>query len=297
MSPASKAISPALYGYLRRQYMVRQVPKRLRSGPPAVLRVMGRHIGMFGMLHVIFGVLHFAESRGHAVEISLESGPYLDPERGENWWAYYFEPSILSFDELNTDPMEIIELEELWMFARYGTTLSTNVAHKIMSNVSVKDHIQAKVDEFAAQNFLQKHVIGVHYRGTDKVDQRDTGRPVEAVRVPYDYVFEHLDTYDTSSHFFVATDEAEFVTAMIERFGSRVLAYDAIRSSGGWGIHYEQREFSPYQAGEDALVDCLLLSKCNHLVRTESSLSRFSNVFNPMLRPTNLTNRYNKNRR
>ncbi|GEM_PF-2975719 len=71
VSPASKAISPSLYGYLRRKYVVRQFPKRLRSGPPALLHVPGYHIGMFGMLHVISGVLHLAESRGHSVEINL----------------------------------------------------------------------------------------------------------------------------------------------------------------------------------------------------------------------------------
>ena len=293
----SKAISPSLYGYLRRKYVVRQFPKRLRSGPPAILHVPGYHIRMFGMLHVIFGVLHFAESRGHSVEINLEVGPYFDSERGTNWWAYYFEPSRFVFTGQNMDGMDPLKVDAIWRFARYGNTLSINAAHQVMSNLSVKDHIRAKADEFAAQNFVERHVIGVHYRGTDKVDQQDKGRPVEAVRVPYDYVFEYLATYDTSSYFFVATDEAEFVTAMTERFGDRVLAYDAIRSQGGWAIHYEQRDSSPYQAGEDALVDCLLLSKCDHLVRTESALSRFSNIFNPVLRPINLTDRYNRDRK
>jgi hypothetical protein len=190
-----------------------------------------------------------------------------------------------------------MKVEALWRFGRYGNTLSINAAHQVMANVSVKNHIRTKADDFAAQHFAGRHVIGVHYRGTDKVNQRDKGTLVEAVRVPYDYVFEHLENYDTSSLFFVASDEAEFVTAMTQRFGDRVLAYDAIRSQGGWGIHYEQRGSSPYQAGEDALVDCLLLSKCNHLVRTESALSRFSNVFNPALKPINLTDRYNRDRR
>ena len=274
-----------------------QLPKRLRSGPPAVLRVTGRHVGAFSMLHIIFGVLHFAESRGHSVEINLQAGPYFDQERGTNWWSYYFEPSQIVFSSQNTNETETNELESLWRFARYGSSLSINAAHQVLSNLYVKDHIRAKVDEFTAQNFTQRHFIGVHYRGTDKVDQRDTGRPVEAVRVPYDYVFEHLENYDTSSLFFVASDEAEFVTAMTERFGDRVLAYDAIRSQGGWGIHYEQRGSSPYQAGENALVDCLLLWKCDHLVRTESALSRFSSIFNLVLKPINLTDRYNRDRR
>jgi hypothetical protein len=47
---------------------------------------------------------------------------------------------------------------------------------------------------------------------------------------------------------------------------------------------------SNYKKGEGALIDCLLLSRCNTLIRTTSFLSAWASIFNPKL-PIVLVNR------
>ena len=63
---------------------------------------------------------------------------------------------------------------------------------------------------------------------------------------------------------FVATDEEPFLQFMKTKFRRRLVYYkDAYRSDDGQPLHFNQA-LSAYKKGEDALLDCLLLSKCNY---------------------------------
>lgn len=127
-------------------------------------------------------------------------------------------------------------------------------------------------------------VIGVHYRGTDKA--------VDARRVPYDEVAasvsSHLMTIDPGGKVFVATDEGAFVDFMRARFPGRVIARAMFRSVDGRPIDVVNADGN-YQKGLDAVVDCVLLSRTQFLVRTASNLSLCATFFNPSL-PTLLLN-------
>ncbi len=56
---------------------------------------------------------------------------------------------------------------------------------------------------------------------------------------------------------------------------------EAHRSSGTAGVHLSNR--NQYKIGEESILDALLLSKCDLLVRTSSNLSLWSTYFNPDL--------------
>ena len=64
----------------------------------------------------------------------------------------------------------------------------------------------------------------------------------------------------------------------------------AIRSESNRPLHASHP--NPYQGGEDALLDCLLLSKSDILVRTSSNLSLISSFFSPEIPVINLSERY-----
>jgi len=47
--------------------------------------------GMFSEFHSVLGALAYAEMRGAAgVRVDFRSALYVDPERGPNWWTYFF---------------------------------------------------------------------------------------------------------------------------------------------------------------------------------------------------------------
>ncbi len=135
--------------------------------------------------------------------------------------------------------------------------------------------------------FKDHFVIGVHYRGTDKVLE---GPRLEYYKVAAS-VFQYVIDYKLKDFkVYIATDESEFLKFMKSLFGPRVLYIPAFRSVTHEPTHLVNN--NPYRQGEEALMDCLLLSHCQVLFRTTSNLSLWSTYFNPYLTVIPLSNRY-----
>jgi hypothetical protein len=125
-------------------------------------------------------------------------------------------------------------------------------------------------------HFGNFHVIGIHFRGTDKCG--------EAPRVPYEEVCAAVRTAigvvgTEDWRLFVASDEQAFVDYMEDAFPDMVFSWETRRSTDGCPIDLRMED--NYKKGEDAVMDCLLLSRCHQLIRTASDLSLCSTYFNP----------------
>ena len=69
---------------------------------------------------------------------------------------------------------------------------------------------------------------------------------------------------------------------MQNRYGGRVVSTDCLRSTDHVAP-FEMRESTPYQRGEDILVDMLLLSRCDFLLKGVSNVGEMAMYFNPQL--------------
>ena len=92
---------------------------------------------------------------------------------------------------------------------------------------------------------------------------------------------------------YLATDEEPFLHYMQQTFDGKIISQDCLRSSDqNSPVHYfNSNNKSPYTTGKEALIDCILLSKCQHLIKTSSCLSLVSTFFNPELSYTQLNER------
>jgi hypothetical protein len=183
----------------------------------------------------------------------------------------------------------MVQTSEQMNFAHYGASLLPKIGNAIINqHITCKGHVTSTVNQFIYEKFRGRRILGIHYRGTDK--------SVEAPRIPYEYVLDISKRYE-DVNFFVATDETQFLDFMLSKYDNRVIYYDSIRSEVGKPIHLTQQGKVGYQIGKDALIDCLLLSSCDFLLRTESNLSQACTFFNPKLKVINLTDRYSKKAR
>jgi hypothetical protein len=155
-----------------------------------------------------------------------------------------------------------------------------------------KAHLLQQVDAWAERHLGTGSVMGLHFRGTDKSS--------EAQPVPVAAVFEAVNRY-ISEHpslktVFVASDEASFVDAAAHSIvGARVVAHeDSLRSRDGLAVHTQLKAGDPALKAFDALMNCLLLSRCEVVVRTASFLSAWASVFNPQLKVFMLNRPYAK---
>ncbi len=241
--------------------------------------------GFFSEFFTVLGALDFYDKStedctGLVVDFETK-GLYYDAKHGYNWWNYYFEPIEFNVDKKNIKIFHDDKHSGFSIIAAHQMSVERG-QELIKKYVKIKPHLQKKIDQFVSDHFKGHRVIGVHYRGTDKI--------IEAPKVGYDVLIKLLkaeEEKDKNIKIFVATDEEKFLEEMRKNFPGKILAVDAIRSANGYPVHYtSHRGAYNYKKGEDAVLDCMLLSKCAKLIRTSSNLSAASLRFNPSIEVT-----------
>jgi len=238
----------------------------------------------FSEFHTVLGALDFMETSSNCsgLRVNFENKNfYYDKEYGKNWWEYYFEPIDIG------EKTDIVKKFPYYKRVAFSLNSEFAMSRKrgnelIRKYVFLRSHIKNRINNFYEINFRENYVIGVHYRGTDKC--------LDADIVLYKDVYERLQNVIKGRHnykIFIATDDPYFLTYMNAHFPGFIIAIDAIRSDGGAGVHFIEKGHN-YKKGEDAIVDCVLLSKCDLLLKTSSNLSNCSIKFNPNIPVINL---------
>lgn len=245
------------------------------------LKARKQPAGFFSIFNTVVGALDFIDRHdAHMIIDFGTEGFYYDPSVGPNWWSYYFEPICSNISEQSIYKV-FKQYQTNTIFSLTGQfILSRERAHYLINKyVHIKPHITAIIDRFVQDYFVGNYVIGIHYRGTDKVR--------EASVVSYEHMRDQVlsimeRVIGKPVSIFVATDDAQFLIYMQQEFEYNVCALDALRSSDNKPVH-TQTNVSNYKKGEDALVDCILLSKTDFLIKMASNLSDVSLQFNPQL--------------
>ena len=274
-----------------------RIPMALNRGVMSV-ELQATGVGLFATLTQVLYLLVYCDRHKIIPHVRLSGSHYINPEIGPDWFDYYFENTAFSStNNLRRRPRYthyVDNLDELGIggyflptFTDLGTTITD--AHKIFFRyVQIKADILAAVDTFSATYFHERHVLGVHYRGTDKHS--------EAPRVSWESFHQALSDY-LASHpevnaIFVASDECSFIEKVKLHFSDiEVVTHeDNYRSDDGLAIHSASIKGDNYKKGRDAIINSLLLSKCSALMRTTSALSGWASILNPEI-PVVLLNR------
>jgi len=133
--------------------------------------------------------------------------------------------------------------------------------------------VTRRADEFPPLN----HALGIHYRGTDKnksLVETNHVSPDDFLALVRDFVATHPDIQTI----YVASDEKDFAEKARMRHPSL-----SVINSGAVTHHKAATVEHSLSMGDHALLDCLLLSRCRHLVKCQSALSGFAKILNPKL--------------
>ncbi|MCI5051838.1 MAG: nodulation protein NodZ [Simkaniaceae bacterium] len=261
--------------------------------------------GLFHNFMNVIGFLDYCETNqivNYRVDFGTD-GHYYTEENGDNWWSYYFEPiehqshisRIISHfknttKKANSDLMaQFVKQVEFVMDKERANAL-------IERYVRPTHEIRNAVDQFAWDHFRDYHVIGIHYRGTDKMRKMQGYADPEAPPVTYHEVFEQVDSElskwtSKATRIFIATDCAHFLNAAKKRYPSLIVHTQATRSEDGKPLHYNNAKVNYYQQGKETVIDCLLLASCHHLIVTSSNLNLCATFFNPKMSVHTLSNR------
>jgi hypothetical protein len=269
--------------------------------------------GLFSEFHSVLGALAYAGAHGAAgVRVDFRSPLYADAGRGVNWWTSFFERTMMPLDRAASDVGREVRLDGVvTKYGRYGGFsdvvqgetaylypmtygLDRAALHRLIdAHIAVRQEIRDEAAHVIAASFEpDAFVVGVHYRGTDATHRR-TGwlTHYRTAPVPYavyaDEVRRVLEAAAPRAfQVFVATDEIECLEFMAREFGAHMIRVEhAPRARAeGQAVHLDRTlAVSNYQKGRSAVVDCLVLGACSHLVKGRSNLSDASLAFNPQL--------------
>jgi hypothetical protein len=244
---------------------------------------------------------------------------YYDSRYGENMWDYYFEPvSDYTYNDIKKklddpdDPLtkdditklRINDLAYLHEFNPHGIypfpygfyRYKKNYDEKWYENqrdkaryfinkyIRIKKYILDEVNQFYNEKMKGYHLVGVHIRGTDKGSQ---GAPKNLLRIiePDQYIKE-IDKYSKKFQdckIYVATDQQQYLDYVKEIYGDRIIFYPAIRSSSKVAT-FKLQDGNNYLKGKEILIESLLLSRCDFLMKCTSAVGEAAIWFNPDLK-------------
>jgi hypothetical protein len=253
-------------------------------------------VGFFAQLNWCLYALAYCEQHNLNPRIRLTGPIYSDLPR-HDWFHDFFEETdaAVMTNEASSlgprHPLRIITIQETTLAVAYGTSMTIENAHRLFSAFyRVNDMIAAHVDAFVKNEFSSDDVIGLHFRGTDKNTEAE---PVDWACC-FRSVMKLAADRPEVKKVFVSSDDAKFIEWFDKEAKgtlSVIVHPDQERSWDGKAIHTSALGNSS-QKGFEALVNCLLLSRCSALIRTASFLSGWSSIFNPDLSITLLNKPY-----
>jgi hypothetical protein len=273
--------------------------QRIRKAPIKLeIRVDRSDIGLFAELNLVVYLIIYARSVGAAPNISTDSELYFDPETGQrDWIGQLFDTQWreVKLPGQRTIRRTITTAQQLPRWADRVGQVDLPTANAIaLSHLRPKPHLLETVERFIADH-LSGSYLAIHWRGTDKVKEAPSVTLTEVID-KVSAVLQHM--HRPPAHIFLASDDQRLIADLRAGFAtalpnvSVVTRSDVIRSLDGQPVHLRSAvtPLERRRMGEEALVDCLLLSRASALVRTASFLSGWASVFEPAV-PVYLLNK------
>jgi hypothetical protein len=240
------------------------------------LEICAPRVGFFAQLNWCLEVAFFCEQHKLVPLFNAVSPQYRDPGRSRNWLTYFFD-----VEPAGKPDFVIRDLRQLNFDGRREIPTIERGAALRAKYLPVRPEITQKVQSFVAANMAGRNVLGVHFRGTDKT--------LEAPRVEREVIQQTIGRFLQKNLsidcLFVASDEASFIPYIRDAFPALpVVSHDDMfRSTTMQNFYQQDLGEGNYRKGEEALINCLLLSSCSALIRTTSFLSAWASIFNPAL--------------
>ena len=261
-----------------------------------------RSAGMFSNVNEVIEQLRRSKVNNYRFAIDWATSCYRDPDHLGDPWAYYFEPcfeglslaAIIDADPtllLGGPPVACARDNIITPRLRDGDCnplllpKDRQGAHRLITeHLILKPAVIRKIEAFRASHF-KAAMIGLHIRGPGRTDGgvptlRQSHSP--AGEVPLKLYFDYLDLALHSrpgADIFACSDSSAVIAAVQQRYGARVVTYDATRSTFG-EMHANHpknngQHFPAHKLGLDILMDAYLLAETDFLVHGNSNVANF----------------------
>lgn len=263
-----------------------------RSGVQSRVSIQSGGCGLFSDVFIAINSIQLMHKYGLSGRVHWgRRSLYYDPNRKGNAFNYFFSSKGFNFSNARLVlPATLKYFPSGDGFSGPAGLRPRDHLHGLMRSYAWPSaSIMDEVESYAREHLSGGYTLGVHVRRTDAAASFESRRsqPVEN----FVEAASQLIAPFPEGRVFLATDAASVVDRFRERFGSRLLVREAIRSPDDRSIHGHHDagiEGDPYQKGVEAMIDALVLARCNYLLRCFSFLTNYTLCVNPELKFTDL---------
>jgi hypothetical protein len=150
--------------------------------------------------------------------------------------------------------------------------------------------VLTQVDEICTRHFQGRFCIGIHRRVGNVIVanlQKDgtVPSPQSMVRMVESIISAATKDGVLDYSVYLATDDADAVGVFKNALGPKLIVRTDVQrtTADGTEVHFGEWGRLSITDAEDALIDTVLLSRCNIMVHTSSSVSTVASMMNPAL--------------
>ena len=268
--------------------------------PSKKFYVIQRYLGggMFSNLNYVIHHIRKALQLGCIPIIDMKNFPTKYNEKSKikntsNAWEYYFEP-------LNKYKLEDV-YNSRFVIISDGKTRGKNEFDKFKKihypifrkYIKIKKEILDEAKNFSKKNFINKKVLGVHFRGTDMKTQERHPYP-STIGQMTSYIDYEISKFNYKKIFLV-TEDLHYLNNFKAKYKDKLCYYNSFRSLKS-DIFNHHRKNHRYLIGKENIIDMILLSNTRSIICTNSHLVDASNfIKNFKIKLIKIDNGYNSN--
>lgn len=145
-----------------------------------------------------------------------------------------------------------------------GKNASEIFRYLISKYLRRSEWIKNEVDSFYMRSLNGKSFTAAHLRGSDKILE------AESLGHLNEKIVRLIERRPRDEPVFLMTDDSNYLELIRDRFPSRVVFADCMRTSGNTGVHYLSGQ-RPLQLGMEVMRDTYLALKADHFIGNGSS--------------------------
>ncbi len=203
---------------------------------------------------------------------------FTDSAPSDDFFSAYFQTDQ---QEKKIEFIEVANIGEAGLDKNYNKELTLELASELINKyIRPVSEINLETEAFCKQHLGNKKTLGVHFRSTDKIS--------EAPAVSKETVLKNIEycltIYPNLEKIFITTDDKNFLKFMLASHLSNRIVFrdDSFRAIDHIGIH-NRADLNKYDVNKDAIMNILILTKCDFILKSASFMSSIALLYNPAI--------------